>query len=298
MIQQGSVLVSMMEFSALTLENANELKPYLTHSFSRLCDYIYGTVLLWRDMWPLEFAVCDGIAFMRVEVYNGSTGYMLPVGGDLKHALDILDSYIPEGKLFFNVPQPEVDFLKLRYGNVSVKSIGSGGDYIYDADSMAALRGRKLHGQRNHANFFERTRNYRFEKISSSNVCDIKAFIESKAVTASSDLFFEGNRKTFELLDNLNVYDFSSLALYVDDNVVGFTFGTLSDDTLYVTIEQADRDYRGAYPVLASKFVSDHLDAGAVFVNREDDLGDEGLRRSKQAWNPCEIVGRFSVNID
>jgi len=294
---QGSVLVSMLEFSALTLGNAFELKPYLTHSFSRLCDYVYGTVLLWRDMWPLEFAFYDDIAFMRVDVYDGAVGYMLPVGGDLERALDILDSCVPENKLFFNVPGPEVDFLRQRYGDISVKSIGSGGDYLYDAESMAALSGRKLHGQRNHANYFERTWEYRFEEITSSNVCDVKAFIESKPVTASSEIFTEGNRKTLELLDNLSIYDFSSLTLYAGDKVVGFTFGTLLGDTLYVTIEQADRDYRGAYPMLASKFVSDHLDAGAGFVNREDDLDNEGLRRSKQAWNPCEIVGRFSVTI-
>jgi len=288
----------MLEFNALTLENASVLKPFLTHSFSRLCDYVFATVLLWRDMWPLEFAVFDETAFIRVEVYNGSLGYMLPVGGDLNKALDILDLNVPEKKLFFNIPAPYTDVLQNRYGDVTIKSIGSGGDYLYNADSMVALSGRKLHGQRNHANYFERTWKHHFEKITSSNVSDIKEFLGRNAVSASSELFLEGNRKTLELLDNLDIYGFSSLALYVNDKVVGFTFGTLLDDTLYVTIEQADRDYRGAYPVLASRFVSDHSAAGAVFVNREDDLDDEGLRRSKMAWNPCDIVERFSVTVN
>jgi len=287
----------MLEFKLLTLDNASDLKPLLTHSHSRLCDYVFGTVLLWRDMWPLEFAVYDETVFLRLEVSKGQTGYMLPVGGDFCRALDVLDSCAPAKKLFYNVPKPEAEILRQRYGNISVEAIGSGGDYIYNAASMAALSGRKLHGQRNHANYFERTWAFRLEKITASNVCDVKAFIDSKAVTASSELFMEGNRKTVELLGNLDVYNFSSLALYVADKVAGFTFGTLLGDTLYVTIEQADRDYRGAYPKLASSFVAAHLDAGAVFVNREDDLGDEGLRRSKLAWNPCQIVERFAVSV-
>jgi len=285
----------MLEFSALTLAKASGLKPLLTHSYSRLCDYVFATVLLWRDMWPLDFAVFDKTVFMRIEVTEGQKGYMLPVGGDLMRSFEVLDSFCPGEKLFYNVPQIEIEAIRKHYDIVSVETIGSGGDYIYDAASMAALSGRKLHGQRNHANYFERTWKYRFENITDANVDDVKAFIKSKAVTASSELFFEGNRKTFELLDNLDIYGFTSLALYAQDEIVGFTFGSLLGDTLYVTIEQADRDYRGAYPVLASNFVSRHLDAGAVFVNREDDLGDEGLRRSKLAWHPCEIVERFAV---
>jgi len=288
----------MLEFSKLTLSNASELKPVLTHTFSRLCDYVYGTVLLWRDMWPLEFAVFDDTAFIRLELDNNQKGYMLPVGGDLDQALNILDSYHPEKKIFYNIPETGVDKLRQRYGSITVETIGSGGDYIYEAVSMAELSGRKLHGQRNHTNYFDRTWSHHTEIITPSNVCDVKAFIESKAVTASSDLFAEGNRKTFELLDNLDIYDFSSLILYAEDKVVGFTFGSLLDDTLYVTIEQADRDYRGAYPKLASTFVSMHLSDGAVYVNREDDLGNEGLRRSKMAWNPYEIVERFSVAVE
>jgi len=286
----------MLEFTKLTLANAYELKPLLTHSYSRLCDYVYGTVLLWRDMWPLDFAIYNNTVFIRLEIDKDRMGYMLPVSSDLEQALDVLDSYHQGDKLFYNVPKSEIETLKQRYDDITVTEIGSGGDYLYNADSMAALSGRKLHGQRNHLNYFERTWTFRTEKITDANVNDVKAFVERKVVSDSSDLFKEGNRKTFEVFDNLDVYDFSSLALYADDKLIGFTFGTLLNDTLYVTIEQADRDYRGAYPKLASSFVSEHLDKGALFVNREDDLGNDGLRRSKLAWNPCEIVERYAVD--
>ena len=297
----------MLEFSGLTLADAPRLKPLLTHTYSRICDYVFGTLFFWRDMWPAEYAIHDNTVFIRLELEpGGQKGYMLPVGGDLKESLYLLDTYFEtqqtgaqENKniLYCNIPDKETKTLEQHYGNITITPVKSGGDYIYCAESMATLSGRKLHGQRNHSNYFERTWEHHFEEISKSNVQDVKAFIESKAVSSPTELFQEGNRKTFEALDNLDTYGFSSLALYADKALIGFTLGTLLDDTLYVTIEQADREYRGAYPKLASTFVSKHLHAGATHVNREDDLGNEGLRKAKLAWNPLEIIGRNTVMV-
>jgi len=288
----------MLVFSRLTLADAPVLRPLLTHSYSRVCEYLFGSVLLWRDMWPMEYAIYDDMVFLRLEISEGQVAYLLPVGGDLEKALDILDEHIPGAKLFTCVPWAEVELLKERYGDVVVDPLESGGDYLYCAESMATLRGRKLHGQRNHKNFFERNWAFRTESVTEENAQDVISFLEGIAVTNSSELFQEGTRKILEVLNNLDVYQFSSMVLYADDKVVGFTFGSLLDDTLYVPIEQADKNYRGAYPKLASAFVSAHLDAGAVLVNREDDLGDEGLRMSKLAWHPCEIIEKFSVAVN
>jgi len=250
---------------------------------------------MWRDMWPTDFAVYDDMLFLRLMLSDGQPAYMLPVANDLDKALDVLDSHQGGAGCFINIPEDKIEMFKQRYGEVEVKSIESGGDYLYDAESMATLKGRKLHGQRNHLNYFDRTWEHSLENITEKNVRDVKVFIERKAVTASSALFEEGNRKTLEALDNLKTYNFSSLALRAEGEIIGFTLGTLLGDTLYVTIEQADRDYRGAYPKLASAFVAAHLNDGVKFVNREDDLGNEGLQRSKLAWNPCEVVERYSI---
>ena len=288
----------MLDFTRLTLANAPMIRPFFTHTYSRLCDYVFGTLLMWRDMWPTDVALHDDIVFIRLEVSEGQTAYMLPIANDLVHAIGVLDSHHPGSKLFYNVPEAGVDLLQRRNSNVNVTAIESGGDYIYEAEAMATLSGRKLNGQRNHRNYFERTWKHHFEEITATNLGDVKAFIESKAVPASSALFEEGNSKTLEVLENPDIYNVSTMALYAESKVIGFTFGTLLGDTLYVTVEQADRDYRGAYPKLASAFVESHLGRGVLFVNREDDLGNEGLRKAKLAWNPYEVVERFSVAVE
>jgi len=253
---------------------------------------------MWRDMWPTDIAVHDDMLFIRIIVSGDQMAYMLPIAADPVRALGVLDSHHPGSKLFYNIPQAGVELLQRHYRDVEVTAIESGGDYIYEAEAMATLSGRKLNGQRNHRNYFERTWKHHFEEITEANIGDVKEFIDLKAVPASSVLFEEGNRKTLEVLKNPEIYNVSTMALYVEGKVIGFTFGTMLGDTLYVTVEQADRDYRGAYPKLTSAFVSAHLDKGALFVNREDDLGNEGLRKAKLAWNPYEVVERFSVAVE
>jgi len=263
---------------------------------------VFGTLVLWRDMWPLEFAIYDDyddkVLFIRIYGDEGQIGYLLPIGIELEQALGIFDSFVQGPKLFYNVAQAELETLQRLYGSVSVGKQYSSDDYLYCAESIAALKGRKLHGQRNHRNYFERTWTFHFEEVTDANVRDARSFFESFADSKPSDLFLEGNRKILEVLDNLDVYQFSSMALYAEGKIIGCTFGKLLGDTLYVSIEQANRDYRGAYPMLASAFVSAHLDEGALFVNREDDMGDEGLRSSKLAWNPCEIIEKYSVTVN
>jgi len=287
----------MLDFQRLTLANAPMFRPFFTHTYSRLCDYVFGTLLIWRDMWPTYIAGYDDIVFIRTEVSKGQMSYMMPIANDPAHAIDVLDSFDPGDKLFHNIPGSGIELFKQRFRNVTVSPIEIGGDYIYEAESMATLSGRKLNGQRNHRNYFERTWKHHYDDITEVNVDDVKAFIDHKAVPASSALFEEGNRKTLEVLENPDIYNVSTMVLYAEGKVAGFTLGTLLGDTLYVTVEQADRDYRGAYPKLASAFVSKHLDKGALFVNREDDIGNEGLRKAKLSWNPCEVVERFSISV-
>jgi len=286
-----------LDFQRLTLANAPAFRPFFTHTYSRLCDYVFGTLLMWRDMWPVYLAISDDIIFIRVEVSKGQMAYMLPIANDPARAIDVLDSFDPGKKLFYNIPEAGIELFKRRFSDVCIGATEVGGDYIYEAESMATLSGRKLNGQRNHRNYFERTWKHHFEEITEANVNDIKEFIMHKAIPASSALFEEGNSKTLEVLENLDIYNVSTMVLYADNKVVGFTFGTLLGDTLFVSVEQADRDHRGAYPKLASAFVSKHLERGVLFVNREDDIGNEGLRKAKLSWNPCEVVERFSVKV-
>lgn len=77
--------------------------------------------------------------------------------------------------------------------------------------------------------------------------------------------------------------------------MVGFSLGEYDGDTLYVHVEKANTDYRGAYQVLMTSFIREFAKEGIAYVNREDDAGDPGLRKSKLSYNPIWLVKKYTV---
>ncbi len=100
-----------------------------------------------------------------------------------------------------------------------------------------------------------------------------------------------------EILKNYGAYGMSGGLLRAQGKVVGFSMGEVYKDTLYIHIEKADTAYRGSYQVLLNEFVK-RFGAGTAFVNREEDVGDEGLRISKLSYHPCEILKKSIVRIN
>ena len=77
--------------------------------------------------------------------------------------------------------------------------------------------------------------------------------------------------------------------------VVGLTAGEIVGDTLHVHIEKALRDFSGAYQTLAMCFAESMKLPGVNFINRQDDTGDEGLRKSKLSYKPCALLDKFTL---
>ena len=81
----------------------------------------------------------------------------------------------------------------------------------------------------------------------------------------------------------------------VNGEIVAASFGEIVGDTMYVHIEKALRSFRGAYPMITSQFLHYYFQDGLLFVNREEDMGDEGLRYSKSAYHPCCLLKKYII---
>jgi len=211
----------MLPFKKLSLDDINVLRPLLTHTYSRLCDYTLCTLFMWRDYYSTEFAVHNNAVFLTT-VVDTVTGMMLPIGGNLDRNLDTINKFYPKCRFYF-LTEAEVELLKQHYPNCIVNEHEGNEEYFYDADAMSSLKGRKLHGKKNHVNYFVKTYKYRFEEITGFNVQRVRSFLEEIFIQndKSSEFYTEGCTKTDEALKNLTELGLESLVLYVDDDIVG-----------------------------------------------------------------------------
>ena len=173
-----------------------------------------------------------------------------------------------------------------------------GADFLYPAENFIAYAGKHLREKRNHLYQFRREYpDAVFEPIGDANIHEVMTFFEAYRAENGSDeaLAATENDICCEVLENRGSYGFLSLALRIDGGIRAFTAGEVAGDTLFVHIEKADRNTRGAYQAIASEFVKSV--PGISFVNREDDSGDPGLKKSKMSYRPCALLGKYTAVI-
>ena len=83
--------------------------------------------------------------------------------------------------------------------------------------------------------------------------------------------------------------------LSVDGEVIGFSIAEVVGDTLHIHTEKANVAYDGAYPMLVNLFAKRYVKDGVVYINREEDCGEAGLRRSKLSYHPIEILAKHTL---
>ncbi len=135
--------------------------------------------------------------------------------------------------------------------------------------------------------------------ISKDNIEQVKEFFRTyeRNVEKDSDLFRYEEKMVESYLDNFFIFDFPGGAIKADGKVVVFTIGEILNDTLYIHVEKAMREYSGSYETMSLYFAQDMVNDSIKYINREEDLGDEGLRKSKRSYNPIALLDKYYVEV-
>ena len=170
-------------------------------------------------------------------------------------------------------------------------------DYIYLRERLVTLSGKSLQSKRNHINKFEKLYpNYSYEPITGGGCAECLAVEREWLLRHGTE---EGEDKEQEviqrLFDHFDELGLSGGILRVDGRVVAFTLGSpINETTFGVHIEKADRDYEGSYTMI-NKLFSSTIPEQYVYVNREEDLGLEGLRKAKLSYKPETILPKIAA---
>jgi len=201
---------------------------------------------------------------------------------------------------FYPVPPEELEVLQSCFPNSGAVAERDNFDYLYRAEDLKYFRGKKLSGQRNHVNRFLKTYgSWSFRPIGPEDIPALKNFLDRYAAGRDKAAlsFQEDIAKTHEILDHFEEYGLLGGMLTAEGQIAGFALGEVIGDTLYTHIEKADRDILGAYQMLVSQFNQQFAVDGVEYVNREDDTGDPGLRKSKLDYRPIALLEKYTVTV-
>ena len=155
---------------------------------------------------------------------------------------------------------------------------------------------KKYHSKRNHINAFSNKFDWHYERIDSNNLEKVKICAQEwyNENLDRLDSYMECEKNGVEtLLSNMQKLEVIGSAIFVDQKVVAFTLGSkISDEVFDIHIEKALKDYSEAYTVINQQFAKNEL-SDFKYINREDDLGLEGLRKAKLSLKPCILLEKY-----
>jgi hypothetical protein len=293
----------MLEYKQFDHQAMAEIRPLLDLQEYRSCDYTVGGIYMWREFFRQAYAVKDGMLISSADYLDNGVCFGVPVGsGDLKAALEAVKADCAERKRplrFCCVTEEGLAQLTETLGQPS-KTIEyrDWADYLYPYENFLGYHGKKLVTPRNHCNRFMRDYpQYIYRAMDASMIGEAKRFLQENAPSfdKAAPLAKEEFIRAVEVLDHFELFGFSGGLLSVDGKTIGLSVGETIGDTLYVHIEKALTEFSGAYPMLAMLFAKQNASEKLLYINREDDSGDEGLRRSKTEYRPCCLIKKYVV---
>ena len=290
----------MLNFHKISMSDRDSMTKLLAVNDFRSAEYSFANAFNWSEIFHVEVAFVENFMLMRVGTDKKS--YLYPVGsGDLKTAVQwlkddaallqqpfVMHGVLPESKILLEQTFPdEFEFTSNR--NIF--------DYLYRSEDLIHLTGKKYQPKRNHISRFKKTFDWTYETISPDNIqecidmneewCRVYGCIENYSLRSETCVarralchFFDEN-----LLGGL---------LRVDGQIAAYTVGErINSDTLIVHIEKAfSEKYLGVYQVINQEFVQRHA-KNLLYVNREDDAGNEGLRKAKLSYHPAFLLEKY-----
>lgn len=296
-------------FKDIDIDAKDKLQPYFDMVDYEACEYCFATLYMWQHLYKTGYYIGDGFAVLIGE-YEGDTFSILPLCSKdkLPQVIDFVLNYFEsiESKLYFRgITQEIVDDLKEYYpGRFEYIEERDLFDYVYDAESMRTLAGRKNQKKRNHINYFLKEYEGRFEyKLLDKNNFDecldlVKQWADNKEENNEYDEGMDdeltGIKKIFNNYDVLRS-NVKIGGIYVDGKLEAFTIGELLNPNMaLIHIEKANPNIRGLYPFINQQFLVNEF-SDVEFVNREEDLGIPGLRKAKLSYHPIRFVEKYTV---
>lgn len=290
----------MREFREPQISDKSKVDYILSHDRQIVCEFCFGNIFIWGPIFGTQISMCNK-DFLVCRSTDEKPSYSVPKGhGIFKECINALkkEAEHDENRLeFYSVTQQDKRTMEKIFPN-KFRFIESrhNFDYVYLLKDLADLKGKKYKSKRNHISYFEKNFDWSFEQMNDKNIEECRTMNEKwyfQNIEQKNDGIEEEYVAVNRALDYFNLLNFEGGLIRADGKVVAFTIGErLNNNTFCTHIEKAFSDVRGAYPTINREF-SKYLLKNYKYVNREEDMGIEGIREAKLSYHPVRLEVKY-----
>jgi len=286
-----------LNFAPLEIGIRGDYALHFDKCAEKTSDYTFVNIWAWSDERKYEFAFSEGYFWPRVTSHGAD--YWAPVG-DWESAdwEGTLSRLFPDGMVFNRVPESLARIWMERLdGRIELEEQRSEWEYVYSVEELITLGGNRFHKKKNLLRQFMRDYEWEYRPVGGEGVEGIldmqQIWCEWKNCDDTPGLKAE-NQAIVRVLKNWDsLPGLMCGALYVKDVMVAYTVGEpMTEDMSVIHFEKGLSDYKGVYQAINQVFLERSC-SGFKWVNREQDMGVEGVRKAKQSYNPARFLKKY-----
>lgn len=298
-----------MDFSEITLESKTEFDHYIGQHQVQISELTFTNFFSWRYFYRFRYAIIAGLLCVISVPCRGEHFAMMPIGNvneeNFAEAFSKIRRYfIEEGwrPIFRKIPAQKLEFFRDKAASEeAIVFDRDNSDYLYNTSDLIELRGKRYDGKRNHINRFKKRHTYEYVPLECSLISEcsriMQEWCEEKDCTCQNGEYCE-RKANLELLRNFKTLGCKGALIKVDGVFEAFTVGEmLNEDTAVIHIEKAKNSIDGLYTLINQQFAQREW-SETTYINREQDLGLEGMRRSKLSYHPVRLIEKYTVYAD
>jgi len=280
------------DFKPVGLEDMAVFKDFLDREPSGVCEMNFANVFIWKDSENPRWTVLNGNLCVLLEPDFEPPYALAPIGGD--RVSETVAACLERTPRLSRVPE---EFVGRLGAGFRVEEDRANFDYVYASKDLAELKGKRYDGKRNRIRKFETTCPHEYAALAAADVAGcVRLFEDWFEGKANGDPYMKAEKKA--ILRALESYDALGLkggVVKVGGRVEAFTLGMrLTDDTAVIQIEIANPGLVGLAQWINREFVRREW-TGFPFINREQDVGIDGLRQAKLSYQPARLVKKFNL---
>jgi len=290
-----------VEFEPISLEKQEDYQKMLARCPQVASDYSFMNLWAWAEDYGLSWAWNDDCVWIRQS--RPEILYWAPVGPwyEIDWGTRLADD--PNGEIIFiRIPDKLVEHWQTKFiDRATFEEERGHWDYVYSVSDLIDLKGNRFHKKKNLLNQFVKKYEYTYVQFGPQLIDQAMAMQEDWCTwrdCESSDVLSAENRAVYRVLENWEQLNgMLGGALMVDGKMVAYTVAeALTPQSIVIHFEKGDTQFKGVYQAINQMFLA-HSARDFLTVNREQDLNDEGLRKSKLSYNPLEYLRKSRVTM-